>query len=312
MKTKKRVLVTGASGLIGQAVVGVLANYGHDVIALYREKELPASLQNICLDVIKGDICEKNLSNNLFHDVDVVCHLAAYIPANHNNIDDAEKCYQTNALATINLATRAVAHKVSRFIYISTGNMYTFSQRIAVESDAVFPSAVAAPYFVSKLAGEIYTSFICQSSTMTCVILRIGTPYGPGEPKNKLIPSFLRQAIFGNELNVYHGGLPKYNFVYVDDIALCVEKALSKGEAGIYNVSSGESTTLKELVDTIASIFSDRQLKINIVPPALNTVRGFTPMSIEKAKSMWDYQPLNLKDGIRKYLKSINGEITGK
>ncbi len=308
MKTKMRVLVTGASGFIGQTVVGILANGGHDVIALYRERELPTALQNMCLDAIRGDICDKSLSSKLFPSIDVVCHLAAFIPTNYSDINNAEKCYQTNALATLNLVSGAVAHKVSRFIYISTGNMYGFSDSIATENDPVFPSGVAAPYFVSKLAGEIYTSHVCQSSTMTGIILRVGTPYGPGEPKNKVIPSFLTQAILGNQLNIYQGGKPSYNFVYVEDVAVCVEKAIKRGESGIYNVSSGESTSLKEVAETIASIFSDRQLKINIEPPTLNIALGFPPISIAKATSVWDYKPLNLKDGLHKYLEIIQNE----
>lgn len=307
MKTGIRVLVTGAAGFIGKAIINVLANCGHDVIALYKEKEIPTSLRDKCQDVIRGDICEKDISNILFHDIDVVCHSAAFIPKNYDSINDAEKCYQTNALATLNLAASAIVNNVSRFIYISAGNMYTFSQKLATEEDPVFPSGAASPYFVSKLAGEIYTSYICQSSNMTGIILRIGTPYGPGEPQHKLIPSLFKQASFGKELTIYHGGLPRYNFVYIGDIATCVENAITKGESGIYNVASGESTTIKDVVQTIASV-TKLPLKIKFETPTLNTPRGFAPFSIEKAMRTWNFQPLDLNAGLRNYWETIKVE----
>jgi len=308
MENQKRILVTGAAGFIGQAVIKYLAQSKYDIIALCREKELPQNLYSMCSDVIKGDICRKPLLAKLFHRVDAICHIAAFIPPDYDDLSYAEKCYHTNALATLNLAIAASTHQVSRFIYISTGNMYFYSQKPATEYEPVFPSESATPYFVSKLAGEIYTSHVCRSSNMAGIILRIGTPYGPGEPKNKAIPSLLTQALKGSELTIYHGGKPRYNFVYVEDIATCIRSAIANGESGIYNVASGESTSLRKLANTIVSIFKEKPLTINIVPPSGKGIPGFTPLSITKAEGTWHYKPLNIKAGLSKYLETLRNE----
>lgn len=312
MAEKLRILVTGASGFVGQTLIKYLVGSGHEVVALSRRNNLALELRNICFDIVEADVTNLNISDDIFRDIDVVCHLAAYIPNNYLDISEAEKCYKVNALGTLNIASKSVANNIKRFIYVSTANMYSFSQELAFEMDPVFPVGVAAQYFVSKLAGEIYLSNICVNSSMDGVILRIGTPYGPGEPKNKLISSLLTRAMNGEELIVYHGGEPSYNFVYIEDIAYCIEKAVKVGDAGIYNVSSGESTTLRQVGETIATFFDNRQVKLLNSQPSLQIVKGFTPVSIKKAYKTWDFRPRTLSVGIHDYLVLLQGEIEKK
>jgi UDP-glucose 4-epimerase len=309
MTQKLRILITGVSGFVGQTTLKYLSNHGHELVALVHKKDLSPELIHVCQDVVKADITDPGITSDIFRNIDVVCHLAAYIPKDYSDFSEAEKCYRVNALGTLNIALKSAENNVKRFIYVSTANMYNFSITPAVEEGPIFPTGIAAQYFVSKLAGEIYLSNICSTSSMEGIILRIGTPYGPGEPKNKLITSLLSRAIRGEDLMIYHGGEPNYNFVYIDDVANFIEKAIKTGDSGIYNISSGESTTLRQVGETIASFFNKKQLRIINSRAPSKMKKGFAPISVEKAFRTWDFQPRTLKTGIHDYLITLLREF---
>ncbi|HEX5447393.1 MAG TPA: NAD(P)-dependent oxidoreductase, partial [Pirellulales bacterium] len=235
--------------------------------------------------------------------VDRVCHLAAYIPHDQNDTAEAEACYRVNALAMLHLARAAVASGVERLVYVSAANAYQHGHRPATEDDAAFPAEVASYYLTSKLAGEIYLHHACQRSASCAITLRVGTPYGPGEPCQKVIPALLANAARGEPLRLRQGGRPTYNFVYVEDVARCVAAALESGESGIYNVASGQSTTLLALAETIAELYGERSPRIVLEPTGENRFQGFPAISIEKARRTWNLAPLTLREGLQQYCK---------
>lgn len=297
----RRILVTGAAGFVGQHVVAALAERGQHVVALEHRRELPAKTRAQCCDVVVGDIADEQVQRRAVGQVDRVCHLAAYVPADLDDPAEAERCYRVNALATLGLARAAVERGIERFVYVSTANCYAFSGRPALEDDPVFPSTVGTYYFVSKLAGEIYLDHGCQHSSTSAVTLRIGTPYGPGEPRGKVIPAFLSRAALGERLRPRFGGKPTYNFVCVEDVAHCLAEASERGQGGIYNFAAGQSTSLLELAQAVAEIYADRQPSLIIEPEGDESVLGFPPISVEKACQTWNLAPAALGVGLRRY-----------
>lgn len=300
-----RILVTGASGFVGQHLVSLITQHGYEVVALQRNNRIPAFLQEKCFRVVTGDICDPEIWKEALQNVDVVCHLAAYIPNNFEDPGEAEKCYQVNALASLELASAAARHNVKRFVYISAGNMYSASDKPAVETDPVFPAGAASFYFTSKLAGEIYVAHVCRRASLPWIILRIGSPYGTGEPRKKVVPNLIEKAMEGSRLDIFHGGLPKYNFTFVEDVALSTAAAMKSGPSGIYNIASGEHKSLKELAETVVEVFEDRSLSIHIQAAAAVPPEGFPALSIEKARQTWGFSPTLLRDGLRRYKKEL-------
>lgn len=303
-----RVLVTGASGFVGPHTVAALASRGHDVVALRRRRDLPSAVLKNCAEVIAGDLRDPIVQQQAVHNVEAICHLAAYIPENFGNHHEAESCYRTNALGTLELASVAAKEGIKRFIYISTANMYGPSSSPATEADSVFPDKFASYYFVSKLAGEIHLVHACRQSATTAIALRIGSPYGPDEPKKKVVPTLIDLAARGKPLRVAHGGKPTYNFVFVKDVADCVASAVECGPPGIYNISSGEQTTLRELAQAVAATFDDREIEIEVDPWSRSSPTGFPAISIEKARQTWGFAPVALGEGLRRYRQTF---ITG-
>lgn len=300
------VLVTGAAGFIGRHLVEALLEKGYRVIALQHRKTLPPSLSSRCERLVAGDICDPRIQRDAVRGVDFICHLSAYIPAvPKDDLKEAVLCYQINAQTTLELATVASQNGIRRFVHLSTGNMYTPSDKPCVEADSLFPDRYATGYFASKLAAELYLSQLGKQTGMEVLILRIGTPYGPGEPHLKVIPNFLRLAAKGQALRVANGGEARYNFVYVTDVADCIVRATENGPAGIYNVASGEHTSIRELTHLIVQLFSERDVPLHVEPVTPVSFPGFPALSIKKAQHTWRFAPRSLASGLEDYRASL-------
>ncbi|MGB8096296.1 MAG: NAD(P)-dependent oxidoreductase, partial [Terracidiphilus sp.] len=202
-------------------------------------------------------------------------------------------------------ATAASDRGIRRFIHMSTGNMYAASDRACIETDSLFPTEYATGYFASKLAAELYLTHLGKRTGVEVVILRVGTPYGPGEPGQKVIPNFLRLAAQGQGLRIANGGAARYNFVYVTDVANCAVMALEGGPPGIYNVASGEHTSIRELTHAIVELFGEREVPLHVEPAARAPFPGFPALSIDKARRTWGFAPSSLAAGLRRYRASL-------
>jgi nucleoside-diphosphate-sugar epimerase len=120
-----------------------------------------------------------------------------------------------------------------------------------------------------------------------------------------VIPTFLRASERGQALRVVNGGCARFNFVYVSDVAVCTVRALESGSPGIYNVASGEHTSLRELTDSIVALSSKAELSPTIEPLTPGAFLGFPPLSIDKARQAWHFAPRSIAAGLRDYRASL-------
>ena len=295
-----RILVTGATGFIGRHVARALANCGHKIVALVRERPLSSVSQIGYEKVFVGDICDSNIQRDALRNVDAVCHLAAHIPTHYDDPKEAERCYQVNALATLRLATRAIDLGIKQFVYYSAGNMYSPLDRPCTENDPVYPVRTATYYMASKLAGELYLSHVVNHTETAATILRIGSPYGPGGPEQQVVATFMRRASRGEELHVRHGDSATYNLVYVEDVAWCTAHAIETRSSGIYNIA-GTPSSLKALAEAVRHVYQHREVTICVEPEQRDDFAGFPAMDIDKAQKAWGFEPTSLLDGLQAY-----------
>ena len=98
-----------------------------------------------------------------------------------------------------------------------------------------------------------------------------------------------------------NGGDTRLNFVYIDDVADCSAMALEEGPAGIYNVASGEHTSLRQLADAVVALFGAGQVPLHVERATSESFPGFPALSIDKARQTWRFAPRPLARGLREY-----------
>lgn len=281
-----RVLVTGSRGFLGKHLVERLAREGHQAVAFLREEVRSAEALR---DLLKSGF-------------DGVCHLGAFIPKNHADPACARDCLEGNALFTLDLlAACAAAPEPPRFVYYSAGNAYPVNAAApALETESLDPSRHATYYLGSKVLGENWVEHFRIARQLRSFSLRITTPYGRGMPDGSVVARFVSQARAGTPLEVRD---PTYqvDLVYVDDVVAATLAALRSDAPGIYNVASGASTSLLTLAQTVVANLESAS-RIDAAPP-LEGLRGFRPVSIDKARSRWEFCPRSLNEGVRSLIE---------
>lgn len=290
-----KVLVTGATGFVGQRLFNKVKKVGLDAVGISRcEEDDRAGI--LMVDITKRKELSELFSKEKF---DLVFHLAAYIPKNHDKLSAGEiyKCFDINTLGTINLLEAGAKYGVRRFVYVSSASVYSAEpKKFPVTEEDVEPRNF---YGESKLLAELYVSKYARENSFSYSCLRYSSVYGPGQKRNSVLPLFVDTARAGGVLKVFGSGNRSQDFVFVDDAADATLLAGQNKISGIYNIGSGRETTMIELAETIVSVVGKGTIKFVPEPDGIqkNDVRFY--LDISRAKRKLKYLPkYALKDGI--------------
>jgi nucleoside-diphosphate-sugar epimerase len=300
----KRVLVTGATGFLGQHLVPQLLAAGAEVTVWQHQNQIPLAWAQC--RTVKGEIEGAALRSAILESA-AMYHLAAFVPPNTEDPAHAARCLEANALLTLKLAEIARQNPRLRLVYFSMGQGYEVSGcRAARESDALYPAARAAYYLSSKLLGEIFVERVRREQGLPWISLRIGCCYGTGMRPTSAIPAFIKAAHRGSTLRVEHGGLPGCDYVHVSDVVSAGLKAFNADGSGIYNVGCGVASSLLDLAKAVVAVFNSNS-KIDIIPAKGHPPASFAALDCSKAAATWGYQPLTLKQGLEKMKAEMGG-----
>jgi len=254
---KNRVLLTGASGFLGQALIEKLANCPDiDLRATTSGEISPAVANNI--SCYRGFDLAKELNwEPVLNNVDVIIHTAARVHVmDETSADPLAEFRKINVDGTINLATQAAKSKVKRFIYIS-------SIKVNGESTTNKPfhaDDMPAPedaYGVSKQEAEDKLRELAARTGMEVVIIRPPLIYGPGVKGN-----------FQKMIRLLNKGIPlplgsvknKRSFVSIDNlmslIVVCLDHPQAANET--FLISDGEDLSIAELLKKIGQLMNKR------------------------------------------------------
>jgi UDP-glucose 4-epimerase len=170
----------------------------------------------------------------------------------------------------------------------------------------------SSPYGASKLAVEDYLSAYYRTYGLETVGLRYFNVYGPRQKMSDysgVITVFANTLLQGKSPTLYGDGLQTRDFVYVKDIAqanlLAMESEAAAGE--IFNVGSGRSTTLLQLIETLKNIIGVKGLEPKFEPPRVGDVRS-GEASIAKITKVLGYRPaVALDAGLAELVGQIKG-----
>jgi nucleoside-diphosphate-sugar epimerase len=230
-----KILVTGATGKVGNRLAKRLVQRGDQVRALVRNLGRATDLREAGVELVEGDLLEPASLAAAVEGVDAVVHCAAFFRG-----ATPEQAHAVNELGTRHLANAARAARVERFIFTSTGLVYgPNGGRLAKEDDVCAPTAA---YPVSKLAAE---RFLLALSDLDVRVLRLPFVYGDGDPHIEEAVPMMRGFSPTQRLSIGH---------HVD-VAQAVIRLLEAPSPAhrVYNVVDDEAPELAALFASVGA-----------------------------------------------------------
>jgi nucleoside-diphosphate-sugar epimerase len=247
----KRVLVTGASGLVALPVAVALAQSNEVyAVARFSNPEQKRILEAAGVRTIAFDLAEHDLSP-LPRSVDVVINYAVLPPNKREH-------YNVNAGATGRLARRY--RDCEAFVQGSTGSLYAYQgERALREDDPYGLHSSAEPYAASKIAAEFLLKHLSEDYRMPTTIVRIFSFYGP---RGGGVTQRVDQVAKGLPVSIYPGVRNVHTPLFEDDY---VEKTIgavgiAKSPAQIVNVGGSEAVTTQEYCEIAGEILGKKPI----------------------------------------------------
>lgn len=241
-----RILVTGATGFLGSAVVRQLEAVGCNVRATGRQTGGP------CFDDFwPADLRHSHLLPEMLKGVNCVVHAAGLAHQFQAQAQQASQFQSINCEAAERLARTAASQGVKRFVFVSSVAVYGPAKNGGLRNEDAL-SAPVGPYALSKRDAEVRLLQIAADTGMQVVILRMGTLYGEGDPGNV---GRLMAAMRRGRFVMIGTGQNKKSLLHRDDAAAaCAKAALQpmNHSGGIWNVT-GEPCSIKDIVHGISS-----------------------------------------------------------
>ncbi|MGW4088862.1 NAD-dependent epimerase/dehydratase family protein [Nocardia sp. NPDC004750] len=278
-----RVLVTGANGYLGQAVVRLLAGAGHEPIAMVRDSGSPPRVTTRVADLLDEDGLRKAVDG-----VEAVCHLGGLTRARESAADPL-RYFRVNTGGTVALLDAMAAAGISRLVFASTGSIYgTPEQQPMTER---LPDAPPHPYAASKLAAEWAISAQAGTGRLSATVLRLMNVAGGADPDpTRLIPRAFAAARNGSALEVNGDGSAVRDYLHIDDAAAafvaCIENMPPKGEFRRFLIGSGRGSSI---LDVVAAVERRTGRRIQLIhrPPAPEPAALISDPAKAMAELLW-------------------------
>jgi len=250
----KNLLVTGGCGFIGSNFINYFFHKHANINiinldAMYycaNEKNISDEIRNSDrYTLIKGNLCSSDLLNHLLkaYKIDTVIHFAAQSHV-QNSFDDALKYTYDNIVGTHTLLECCRLYgKITKFIHISTDEVYGESLLSEDEEKKNEQSILCPtnPYAATKAGAELIANSYRFSFKMPIIITRGNNVYGPNQYPEKLIPRFIELLKENKKVTIQGDGSNVRAFLHALDVAKALELILEKGKIGeIYNIGSDE------------------------------------------------------------------------
>jgi dTDP-glucose 4,6-dehydratase len=288
-----KILVTGGAGFIGSNFIRfTLSKYPEYKIVNLDKLTYAGNLDNL-KDVasnrnykfIKGDICDKNVVENVMKDCDAIVHFAAETHVDRS-IVDAGSFVLTDVFGSYRLLEAAKKTGVERFIHISTDEIYGSIENGAFkETDKLEPRN---PYSASKAGAEMLAKSYFITHGLPVIITRSSNNYGPYQHPEKFIPLFIINALKNKHLPLYGDGGNVRDWLYVIDNCEAIDVALHDGKDGeTYNIGGGNERANIDVAKAILGFLGKPESLINFIEDRKGHDRRYALDSNKVRKLGW-------------------------
>jgi nucleoside-diphosphate-sugar epimerase len=246
----RRLLLTGATGLLGRPLLSILAARGYDVQVLSRRSEVAGASRTLTADLLDTSSRRRALAEaKATH----LIHLAW-----HDSPRDRWHSPENLAwaAATLNLIKEFSEFGGERAVCVGSCAEYDWSNAVLAEDSPLAPRSL---YGKAKAA----TGTLCVASApdlrLSLAWARVFFCYGPGEPKGRLLGDLLH-GLSANQFVPCTDGLQRRDFLHTDDITEALACVLESPLTGAVNIGSGQATEVREIVETIARLMNRSEL----------------------------------------------------
>ncbi|MGV9314387.1 dTDP-glucose 4,6-dehydratase [Streptomyces sp. NPDC003691] len=266
------ILVTGGAGFIGShfvrrilrrddvsrvTVMDALTYAGHT-------NNLGEALFDPRLVFVHGNILDAPLVDELMARHTAVVHFAAESHVDRS-LTTADNFLMTNVLGTQTLAASAGRHGITKFVHVSTDEVYgSLAEGSASEETPLRPGV---PYAASKAAGDLVALSHFQTYGLPLCVTRSSNNYGPRQFPEKVIPLFTTRLLRGEKVTLHGQGQHVRNWLHVEDNCAGVELVLCDGKPGeIYNLGGGTDLTVRDLTLKLLALCGKDGDSITCIP----------------------------------------------
>jgi len=235
-----RILVTGATGLVGRHLLASLSEK-HQIFALTSQ---PVSSQAKNIAWIQHDLTTPSLPDQLPKEIDTIIYLAQS-PHFREFPDQALNIFEVNVGGTIRLLDWAKTTGVKRFIYASSGGIYGHGEQDFSEGDTIDAKDTLGFYLASKQCSELLIE--PYSELVNMIILRFFFVYGPGQRDDMLIPRLIQQVAQNQPIFLQGDYGLRINPIHVDDAVRALEQCLIIHGNHKINIAGPETLTLQQI-----------------------------------------------------------------
>lgn len=289
-----KVMVTGASGLIGNTVRQRLEARGTEVVAI--DLHARADTAGPVTECDLGDA--HRLHALAGQGVTGIIHCGAYsgpMVARDNPFD----MVQVNIVGTAHLLEVARVHGMARFVYCSSTSAYGSTEGVVPEDVPMHPSTV---YGASKVASEQLVATYRTQYGVDGTSLRLSWVYGPRRTTDCLIRELIQQARRKQPSHIAYGADFTRQYINVEDAAGGLIAAFDHDHLPrpVYNVTGGRRLTLGEVADRVKAVFPDADISFGAGGDPFDDRQGL--FDIAAAQADFGYVPtIDLETGIRRY-----------
>jgi len=258
-----RIMITGGAGCLGSNLIEHWLPQGHQIFVIDNfatgKREVVPEVPG--LTVVEGSIADESLVNQCFGEFlpEVVVHAAAAYKDPDDWVEDA----RTNVIGSAYVARAAKANGVKRLINFQTALCYGRPTQLPIPAD--HPTAPFTSYGITKTAGE---QFMMLSGLPT-LSLRIANVTGPRLAIGP-IPTFYKRLKAGQKCFCSD---TSRDFLDMSDFLAFMDVAIQESApTGIFNISSGEAHSIKEIFDRVSDYLGLGVMEVPVVPPAADDV----------------------------------------
>ena len=276
----KKVLVTGANGLLGANIVRQLNNLGYFPKAMTRRSSNKLSLNGAKYELFEGEITSEKDIFEAVSDCEYVIHSAARTTPSPSNL---EAYRASNIMATKILIKACRYYKIKRFIFVSTANCFTNGslKEPGNETRGFMPWLKASGYAYSKYLAQEEVMMNVKKHDFPAIVVNPTFMIGANDSK----PSSGKLLLYGYNKKIVFYPTGGKNFVNVEYAADTICRALTNGKLGEAYLLAGKNMSYKDFFIQVAKQTGKRKILIPIPSMILSLMGRFSDL-LEKLFSL--------------------------